>query len=100
MELPEGTQVFLNLGAANRDPGTFDDPDVFDPQRPNARFNMSFGKGIHFCLGAKFARAEARIVFEELVRLVPSLRLHDEQHASYFPNLAFRGPSSVMVAWD
>lgn len=100
VDLPAGTQVFLNLGAANHDPAEFDDPERFDPERPNARNNISFGKGNHFCLGAKFARFEARLVFEVLAQRLPSLRLVEDQRIDRFPNISFRGPSALQVAWS
>lgn len=61
-----GEQVITLLGAANRDPRAFDDPDRFDVGRGAAQL-MSFGAGIHFCLGAPLARAEGRVVFDQLL---------------------------------
>jgi cytochrome P450 len=61
-----GEQVVTLLGAANRDPRAFDDPDRFDVGRTTSKL-MSFGAGIHFCLGAPLARTEGRIVFEQLL---------------------------------
>jgi cytochrome P450 len=100
VDVPAGTQIYLNLGAANHDPAEFDDPEQFDAGRPNARHNISFGKGNHFCLGAKFARFEARVVLEELAARIPSLRLVDDQEIDRFPNITFRGPSHLQVSWD
>jgi cytochrome P450 len=100
VDIPEGTQVFLNLGAANHDPGEFADPETFDIRRANARNNISFGKGNHYCLGAKFARFEARIVLDVLADRIPSLRLVEDQEITRFPNISFRGPESLMVCWD
>lgn len=100
VDVPEGTQVFLNLGAANHDPEEFTDPESFDIRRTDARNNISFGKGNHYCLGAKFARFEAKLVFEELTRRVPSLRLVADQEITRFANISFRGPSTLLVAWD
>jgi cytochrome P450 len=65
----------LTLGqAANRDPAAFDEPDAFDINRP-ARHHVAFGFGPHQCLGQNLARAELEIVFETLLRRVPTLRL-------------------------
>src|SRR3954447_11188468 len=50
-ELPEGAKLFLWLAAAGRDADVFPDPDTFDPERPNARRTLAFGRGIHFCIG-------------------------------------------------
>lgn len=66
VDVPAGSMLMLMFGAANRDAGQFDDPDVFDPSRENARSHLAFGHGAHFCVGAPFARAEGRIGFEVL----------------------------------
>ncbi len=100
VDLPAGTQIYLNLGAANHDPQEFEDPETYDMHRANARNNISFGKGNHYCLGAKFARFEARVVLEVLTERVPTLRLVEGQHLDRFPNISFRGPSELLVAWD
>lgn len=100
VDLPAGTPIYLNLGAANHDPRAFDDADAFDIHRPDAARNISFGKGNHYCLGAKFARFEARIVMETLVERIPTLALVEEQHLDPFPNISFRGPSRLAVTWE
>ncbi len=64
IDIPTGTQVFLSIGAANHQPSEFDDPDVYDMFRQNARKNISFGKGIHLCLGANLARLEGKVALE------------------------------------
>ena len=100
VDIPAGTQIYLNLGAGNHDPAEFDEPTAFNIARPNARNNISFGKGNHFCLGAKLARFEAKIAMEVLVERMPSLKLVDDQVLTRFPNISFRGPQSLMVHWD
>jgi cytochrome P450 len=97
--LPAGTPIYLNLGAANHDPRAFDNPATFDIHRPDSAKNISFGKGNHYCLGAKFARFEARVVLEALVERVPTLALVDDQVLAPFPNISFRGPSRLAVTW-
>jgi cytochrome P450 len=72
--VPEGHLAVLLLGAANRDPRRFAEPDRFDAGRPDNR-PLSFGGGIHYCLGAPLSRMEAAIVLPELVRRFPALRL-------------------------
>ncbi len=61
-----GNEVITLLGAANRDPRVFDEPDRLDVGRAASGL-MSFGAGIHFCLGAPLARAEGRVIFDRLL---------------------------------
>lgn len=100
VDLPAGTRLFLNFASANNEAEIFDDPRTFDIRRPGANKHISFGKGIHFCLGSGLARMEARIVLELLAEKLPSLRLVDDQQLEYFPNITFRGPNALQVAWD
>ena len=97
--VPAGTRLFLNFASANHQPDVFDQPERFDINRPDANRHISFGKGIHFCLGSNLARMEARIALELLAERLPSLRLGDEQDRVYFPNITFRGPEALQVAW-
>ena len=72
--LPKGTRIHMLFAAANRDPRVFPDADRFDPTRaPNN--HLSFGFGIHFCLGASLARMELRVGLEELLLRAPDYRL-------------------------
>ena len=57
----------------NRDPERFEDPETFDIGRSDSARHLSFGKGVHFCMGAPLARMEATIVLELLTRLAPDL---------------------------
>lgn len=67
VRLPAQSRVFLLWAAANRDPSVFADPDKLDLKRRDGGEHLGFGHGIHFCIGARLARMEARIVFEELL---------------------------------
>ncbi len=98
--LPAGTRLLLNFASANHEPDAFDDPDTFNIHREHANRHISFGKGIHFCLGAGLARMEARIALELLSQRVPSLRLVDDQELTFFPNITFRGPEQLELEWD
>ena len=69
-----GDQLLLMYASANRDPSAFDEPDRFDVTRRH-NLHVSFGFGTHFCLGASLARLEIRVMFEELLRRLPDLRL-------------------------
>jgi cytochrome P450 len=73
--IPAGATVLLCNAAANRDPRAFEDPDVLDVARDRTAAHISFGHGIHFCLGSSLARMEARAGFEGLVRRFPDLEL-------------------------
>lgn len=73
-QIRRGQQVLLLIGAANRDPEAFPDPDVLDLTR-TARSHMSFGRGIHHCLGAPLARMEGQIAFGKLLERFPHMRL-------------------------
>ncbi len=100
VEVPAGTRLYLNFAAANREPGHFEQPDEFDITRAEANRHISFGKGIHFCLGAGLARMEARIALELLAERAPSVRLAADQEFSFFPNITFRGPDKLWLEWD
>ena len=97
--IAEGCEAAPLLASANRDPAVFPDPDRFDIRRPNAREHLSFGVGVHNCLGAPLARLEARIVLEEVSRRLPSLRLAENAEFKFPPSISMRGPLSLPVAW-
>jgi cytochrome P450 len=99
IDIPAGTQIFLSLGAANHEAGIFEAPSRFDMARENAGKHISFGHGIHFCLGARLARLEAEIALESLARRIPELQLVPDQELSYSPNMTFRGPAELYVTW-
>ena len=75
LTLRKGEVVGLLLGAANRDPERFPEPDRFIASRENASTNVSFGAGIHFCIGAPLARLEMEVALPILFRRFPNLRL-------------------------
>lgn len=98
--LKRGDRIFVVLAAANRDPERFENPDIFDIRR-NDRHHVSFGHGIHYCLGAPLARVEGPIAINGLLRELPGLRLAVPRDELRFrPNLPFRGLESLPVAWD
>ena len=86
------------LAAANRDPEGFPDPDRLDLTRaPNRQ--VGFGIGPHYCLGAPLARAELEVALHELTRRLPGLHLAGGAPLTFHPNVSFRGPRSLPVAW-
>jgi cytochrome P450 len=72
-DIPAESLVVLLIGSANRDPRKFPDPDRFDISR-NPRDHLSFGNGVHLCLGASLARLEARLAYETLIARVRNIR--------------------------
>ncbi len=70
---PQGTLVATSLAGANRDPEAFDDPNVFDITRERGTVQMTFGAGIHFCMGAALARAELQEALPLLAQRMPGL---------------------------
>jgi cytochrome P450 len=97
--LSPGEMVQCMVGAANRDPEHFADPDVFDLGRPNARDHLSFAIGKHFCLGAALARLEGEVGLRLLLERLPGLRL-DTRHKSSPRGHEFRSPPTLHVRWE
>jgi cytochrome P450 len=98
-KIPKGESVFCLLGSANRDPAVFPDrPDQLDITRPNVR-PLSFGGGIHFCLGAQLARIEAEIAISTLLRRLPDLRLDDAENPEWRPTFVLRGLKALPASW-
>jgi len=94
----ENQMVFQLIGAANRDPLKFDNANSFDITRQKNE-HLSFGGGIHFCLGAPLARMEARIVLETLIALLPNCRL-DKHSILWQDRVQFRGPKQLWISED
>ena len=68
--VPAGSAMLLLFGAANRDPSRYENPDTFDIHRDN-KAHLTFGKGLHYCLGANLARLEGRVALDELLNRFP-----------------------------
>jgi cytochrome P450 len=97
--IPKGESVLCLLGSANRDPAVYpDDPERLDIARQNIR-PMSFGGGIHFCLGAQLARIEAEIAIGTLLRRLPDLRIDDVENPEWRPSFVLRGLKRLPASW-
>ncbi|WP_424927763.1 cytochrome P450 [Amaricoccus tamworthensis] len=90
-----GDTVGCLLAAANRDPAVFEDPDRFNPDRPNAAANLSFGAGIHFCIGAPLARRELIVALPLLFGRFPDLTLASPP--DFADRYHFRGLTTMPV---
>ena len=97
--IPKGESVLCLLGSANHDPAVYPDhPERLDITRPNVR-PLSFGGGIHFCLGAQLARIEAEIAISTLLRRLPDLRLDDAVNPEWRPTFVLRGLKHLPASW-
>jgi cytochrome P450 len=96
--IPAGAPMFLGVMAANRDPATYPDPDRFDVRRRPATV-MTFGFGVHFCLGAALARAELDVALRVLLERLPDLRLEDDPGVRITGTIhhLLRGPNRLPV---
>jgi cytochrome P450 len=89
--VPEGSSLICLGGSANRDESRFDDPDRFDVQR-DIGLHLTFGYGLHHCMGAALARMEGRVVLDEVLQRFPEWEV-DEDGAE-------RSPTSTVRGWD
>ena len=96
-ELNVGEQVLIIVGAANHDPAIFENPDVFDIHRANARDHLTFGWGIHRCLGAQLARVELIQAIDGLIKL-PDLALAGPPVRHHYSR--WRGLGALPVEWS
>ena len=87
--VPAGSPILLSMAAANRDPRRYTDPDAFDITRTDIT-HLTFGHGLHFCLGASLARLEGRVALDELLNRFPEWDL-DYDGLSLFPTSTVRG---------
>jgi pimeloyl-[acyl-carrier protein] synthase len=93
----KGEVAVVIFGAANRDPEQFPDPDRLDLGRPNNR-HLSFGYGVHFCLGASLARVEGQVAINALLRRMPEVRLLTG-NVEWRPTVTLRGLKTLPVAF-
>lgn len=96
VDVEDGARVMVLLAAANRDPARWNNPDRFDITRP-PQPHLTFGAGVHTCLGANLGRLEAQVMMEEVLDRLPQFRLADNS-VEYGPPLFMRGPKTVRIA--
>ncbi|MFB7234698.1 cytochrome P450 [Streptomyces sp. NPDC056269] len=96
--IPQGSTLWLVLASGNRDPQRFENPDRFDPDRPDIQ-HLGLGSGIHSCFGAPLARLEAQLALAELARRLENPRLLDDP-PPYRQNAVLRGPRQLRIACD
>lgn len=93
--IPAGSPVLVVTGAATRDPRAYDDPDRFDIQREGP-LGITFGHGIHYCIGAHLARLESRVAIDEMYRRWPDLEV-DRDAVEWVQMSNVAGPARVPV---
>ena len=95
--IKKGQRVVLMLGAANHDPEVFSNPDQLDICR-NPNKHLAFGLGKHFCIGAPLARLEGQMVFSDILRRFPTLRLESEA-IEWRVDTSMRNPKEMWVTF-
>jgi cytochrome P450 len=98
-EFEKGELIVALIGAANRDPEIFPDPDRLDVTRERLR-PLSFGGGIHFCIGAQLARIEAEVVFSTLLRRMPDITLPERETPQWRETFTLRGLKTLPAKWS
>jgi cytochrome P450 len=96
--VPKGSIVEACIAAANRDPAHFENPQIFDPFRPE-KSNLSFSTGPHFCVGSQVARMELVVALNAILDRLPDLRFDPEKPAPTITGLWYRMPTGVPAMW-
>lgn len=97
--IPSGSLVMARIGAANRDPAEFVEPNLFDGARKGANRHFSFGYGIHVCIGNMLARTELVIAFEELLNRLDDIAIDEREEIYYPPNMRGRSLRSLRITF-
>jgi len=98
VKLARDTALFASIGAANRDPARFDDPDTLDIERDDHGRLLSFGGGIHYCLGARLALLELETSLAALFERAPNLRLRNLDDLHWNNGSSIRGVQSLVAS--
>lgn len=88
--IPENSRIFLCLSSANRDPAVFENPQTIIPNR-SRNPHLSFGNGLHSCMGAKLARIELRSLLHPLAKILKNYRLDEESEVEWYQSIFMRG---------
>jgi cytochrome P450 len=104
VHIPAGTVLMLCLGAANRDPLKFENPNEFRLDRKNVREHIAFGRGIHTCAGAPLARVEGVITVNRMLDRMRNIAISeakhgaaDDRHYNYEPTFLLRGLTELHI---
>lgn len=103
VRIPAHSDVFVSFAAANRDPDEFAEPQRLDVTRTNLGKHLSFGHGIHLCVGFRLARKELEIAFETLFRRLDNIRLtpgKNDFDNFYYPSVMIRAPRALHLSFD
>ncbi|WP_040796025.1 cytochrome P450 [Nocardia higoensis] len=107
VHIPAGTVVMICIGAANRDPRTFEAPHEFRLDRRNAREHLAFGRGVHTCAGAPLARVEGRITLERILDRCTAIAVDETAHGpraarryEYEPTFLLRGLRELHITLE
>lgn len=106
VDIPAGTVVMLCIGAANRDPRKFENPDVFRLDRKNAREHIAFGRGVHTCAGAPLARVEGQVTLNRMLDRMTEIAIDESAHGprgahryEYEPTFLLRGLRDLHISF-
>lgn len=99
VRIPAGSTVMVLIGAANRDPARWEDPDRFDLARPY-HSTLGFGYGVHMCLGMHLSKVETEGLVRALLKALPGLRLDPDHPAPTVEGTLMRSPAHLNVLWD
>ena len=98
LAIPAGANMSVCVGTANRDPRRYADPERFDLFR-ESRLHVTFGHGVHICLGMHLARMETRVAMTKVLDRLPNLRLDPDEPMPVIQGVAFRSPNALPVVF-
>lgn len=98
VEIKAGTTILMSHMAANRDPKRFENPNVFDMNRPKIKEHLAFGRGAHTCIGAPLARREVAVSIERLLARMGNIRLSEAHHGTEANRKFFYEPTYILRA--